>query len=293
MILFGVVTFIGGSIFLLLKINPAFGQLFSRGGDFTYSISEIVDGEWMTSVRTVGRLSGWLSQYVSLPLLLVGVMSLIISKQKQKHLLLWSSAIVFALPLVIFGKVLYPRYFMPMIIPITVSIALFAEEVFHRTRSNIYWTLIVLILGSLLLPMRFISASVTDPNRIPFVPIDIEQYLTEWSAGNGIQETVGMIEQASKEGRVYVMTEGYFGTLPDGLLMYFHGKNVENIEIEGIGAPVRQLPDQFDEKANQVKTVWLVVNSHRMELVDPRFKKIKSFPRLGGAPSLDVYEFKK
>ena len=290
LVLMGFVVLIGGLIFLTLKFHPAFGQLFSRGGDFTFSIQDILSGEWRTSLRTFVRLSGWLTQYLTLPLVLIGIISLFISKQKQKHWSLWASSLFFALPLIIFGKVLYPRYFMPTIIGVTISVALFFEEVVLRSTPKARWTLIVLLFGSLILPLQFILASLFSPNQIPFVSIDKEQYLTEWSAGNGISEIVELIEDKSKEGRIYVMTEGYFGTLPDGLLMHFFGKEVDSIEIEGIGQPVKKLPENFIQKTQTAKTIWLVVNSHRMELVDSRWQKIYSFARVGDAPSLDVYE---
>jgi hypothetical protein len=89
---------------------------------------------------------------------------------------------------------------------------------------------------------------------------------------------------------VAVATEGRFGTLPDGLLMYFHRRPVDNIYIEGIGYPVKDIPEFFKERARDFELNWLVVNSHRLEIPRPEARFITEFCRPHNAPCLQIWD---
>ena len=110
----------------------------------------------------------------------------------------------------------------------------------------------------------FIYRSFTDPNKIPFVKQDAHQYLYDWSSGHGIVQTVKYIKRTAETQKILVLTEGYFGTLPDGVLMYLHRQNVNNIFVEGIGQPVLSIPQKMIAASLDYQKVILVVNSHRL-----------------------------
>jgi hypothetical protein len=135
--------------------------------------------------------------------------------------------------------------------------------------------------------MYYLSAN---PNKTPFVSADTMQYLTEWSAGHGNWEVFQKLQADSKTQRIAVATEGYFGTLPDGLVMYVHNKNLENIAIDGVGQPIFGIPDELIKKRDEYDRFWLVVNSHRLEFELPTHMLLASYCRPYDAPCLQVWD---
>jgi hypothetical protein len=129
-------------------------------------------------------------------------------------------------------------------------------------------------------------------NQIPFSQADRVQFLEEWSSGHGIEEAVKYIKEISQEQTVAVATEGSFGTLPDGILLYFHGEDVSNIYIEGVGQPIRDIPDSFMAKAKDFDRKLLIVNSHRMLMPLPKENLLMEYPRPNNAPNLQIWELK-
>jgi len=287
----GAAGLLGLLLFLTMKLHPAFGQLFGRGEDFTFSLNEVLAGQWKTSIDNVVRVTYWNGSYLSYGVLVACVLSLFLSKHRQRNALLLLSAVAFASPFIIFGKVLAPRYFVPVAIFLTTLTALTLEECIEKKRlvHNVITGLVILSISLTVIP--FLGYSLLDPDKIPFVANDREQYLTEWSSGHGIKEATQFILEASKYDRIFVSTEGFFGTLPDGILMYLHNQDVTNVEVIGIGQPIFGLPEEVIQKGERAKHTYVIVNSHRFSSTDPRFTRVVSYPRPYSAPTLDVYEF--
>jgi hypothetical protein len=162
-------------------------------------------------------------------------------------------------------------------------------------RKNIFKQSLVAVLLAMLLA-NSVSASVAfmwsswfDFANIPFVSADREQYISQWSSGVGIVESVELIKKIAQTQTVAVATEGSFGTLPDGILMYLHKADVSNIYVEGIGYPVKSIPNDFRSKAKQFKNKLLIVNSHRQELELDNDDLITQYCRPNNQPCLQVW----
>lgn len=294
------VFFIGLVIFTSLKIHPAFGQLFSRGGDFLFTFEEILkQGEWRQSFKNIPTFFSYLSAYLTLPVLFLSFSGLFFDSLRRKQAVLLLSTFAFLSPMVLLGRVVYPRYLLPASIFLTVA-AVLAFQTFtdhfithQKTISKKIlssFLLLQLLSLSVLSSFNFVVPALFEPDMIPFVKIDQTQYLHEWSSGHGIVETVSAMQNTAKHKKLFVATEGYFGTLPDGLLMYFHNQNVENIFIEGIGQPILELPENLKTQSQRYDEIWLVANSHRMKMnLDPKLK-ISEFCRPDTAPCLQIWD---
>jgi 4-amino-4-deoxy-L-arabinose transferase-like glycosyltransferase len=293
---------LGLGMFVLLKIHPAFGQLFSRGGDFLHPWQYIfLHGGWMSTVHNIPSYLRYATQYLTLPVLVLigfGLFAPDPKRRQQMHVLFWSG-LAFAAPIVLMGKVVYPRYFMPISIFATVITALAIETIVinYVQKPGLLWKKSLAALATALLlsniagqSITFMAAAVTDPAALPFVRVDREQYLGEWSSGHGITQTVELIKQQSQHGTIAVATEGSFGTLPDGILMYLHRSDVHNIYVEGIGYPVKGIPEKFSTRAKDFQTVWLVVNSHRLEIPLNEKMLVAEYCRPDNAPCLQVWD---
>jgi hypothetical protein len=137
---------------------------------------------------------------------------------------------------------------------------------------------------------KFIYPSYFDIDQIPFSQADRVQYLEEWSSGQGIYPATQSMLETSKKKSLAVATEGYFGTLPDGILMYLHRIDVNNLMVEGIGQPIHSIPNNFLIKAKNYDQLWLIVNSHRLKMDMNEARLINEYCRPNNAPCLQVWD---
>lgn len=290
---------IGLAIFGVLKLNPAFGQLFSRGGDFLLAADQRTAADLVkNTVRNAKDFALVFTNYLTLSGLVLALTAVFLPRYRRTILLLLLAAVGYCLPIMVLGKVVYPRYLLPAAFPLTLAIVFAIENYFYAVTSTsrmIKKTVLGLVVALLLAHMASFSSAFMlyawlNPNRLPLTKSDREQYLSEWSAGNGIYETVKLMNAYSQNQRLLVLTEGYFGTLPDGILLYLHRSSVTNLFVEGIGQPVTSIPAKQQELMPQYNQVWLVVNSHRNKLHLPPTQKIAEFCRLADDPCLEVWD---
>ena len=280
--------FIATSLFFLLKLHPAFGQLFSRGSDFLFPWKEIVfEGKWRETVPSWPTYLHYFGQYLTWPIFIFALIGLIL-KRKRESLILNLSWLLYALPTMLMGKVVYARYLFSVSIFITLA-ALLALSQLTKKSLIIRLFVMLMMLLSFYQSTQFIFSLAFHAEKIKFVKSDTVQYLTEWSAGFGVKETVELIKKLGTHQRVLVLSEGYFGTLPDGLLMYLHRQNVDNIYIEPIGQPINNLKkattpfEMFDQ-------VLLVGNSHRLNLDLSQAELLKEYCRPFDAPCHQIWD---
>jgi hypothetical protein len=302
---FGASLSVGVGMFLLLKIHPAFGQLFARSGDFLFPISQILfEGAWQETTPSIPNYLYSFFIYLTPAITFINISSLFVRKKKSRsHLLFWMG-IIFLLPMMIMGRVVYPRYLFPAAIFFTLNAALSIETIFEVIRTNTLQVkqVLVAIAVSLLLAntaaasANFMYFSIFDTNQLPLVSADKKQYLYEWSAGYGITETTDLIREIAKTQKIAVATEGSFGTLPDGIMVYLHKTDVQNIFVDGIGYPLETIPLSFIEnaRARSFERFILVANSDRLEASKiplESFTLLKEYCRPENSPCLQVWDF--
>jgi len=297
-IMVGLAVLGGVGVFLLLKLNPAFSQLFSRGGDFLFKTQELLSGDWRFSLSQLPRYFQELSSYLTPVVLATPFLGLFFKQNRRQHFLNLLLSAVFLLPIFIMGKVVYARYFLPVAIFFTLSASLFFGQLLtfveNQTkfwRKAIFGLVAALLIGGVLSPVGFwLYTSWFDINLIPFPKNDQEQYLLEWSAGQGVKEVSELLLKSSQNQRVVLATEGYFGTLPDGILLYLHNRRVDNLAVTGIGQPVHQLPPDFIKQAQLADQAWLLVNSHRLKMQLAPELLIEKYCRPQNAPCLELWD---
>jgi 4-amino-4-deoxy-L-arabinose transferase-like glycosyltransferase len=289
LIAFSTVAGVAVAVFAVLKIHPAFPMLFSRGSDFLYPLSEVASGAWKRTVLNIPTYAATYAAYLSVPTLILTAVGVVLKKTRQTAIVFIAAFFAFFLPIALMGKVVYPRYLLPGAVLLIIPAALAFEQLLAKTRP---WKIAAYVLGGWMAihSLIFIFPSLLNSDAIPFTPADRTQYLTEWSSGHGIAAFVEDLQSEAADKRVYVATEGYFGTLPDGVLMYLHNQNVTNIRIEGAGQPLTELPKQLWNAADEYDRLWVLVNAHRNQMkVDPLYK-VRSYCRPYGAPCLEVWD---
>ncbi len=296
----GAACAIGLAMFALLRLHPSFGQLFSRGSDFLYPWREVLlEGKLFQTLPNFPNYIYYFLAYLTPSVIFLSLAGLFLKPHQRTHHLLFWSALVFILPIALLGKVVYPRYLLPAALFLTVSAALAVQSLFDRfvtqarspyQKGAVGLTLLLLLSNAIAGSVSFMGVSLINPDETPFVAADRSQYLTEWSSGHGIKETVDFIHLEAATQPTAVATEGFFGTLPDGILLYLHGQNVDNLYVEGIGQPVITIPTVFVDRAQAYDRVLLVVNSHRLKMYIPPENLIQQYCRPYSAPCLEIWD---
>jgi hypothetical protein len=294
LVLFAVVGLTGIGIFYLLKVSPLFPFLFNRAGDFSFSVHDFWQGAWQTSINNGINFARFSWYYLTVPFLLILVIGAIYGKQSNRRNvipLLLLMSLTYALPFVVLGKIVYSRYYLPVVVFLIPAAAMGWENLIHSR-----YRLVAYLLGSLFFAQAvwFSLPWYTDVSLAHLPKEDIEQYLTTWSAGFGTIEVRDYVAREALDHPVVVATEGYFGSLPDGLVMYFDKLPLppHHMDIFGIGQPINSLPLSVIDKAKTVDT-YIVVNQDRLNL-DPRSCciTIGTYPRPLGGASLLLLKYK-
>ena len=285
----GLAVVLGLGLFLLLKYQPAFSQLFGRGEDFLFTPKQILFGGELKTVLHAWP-SYWLalSYYLTPFVFIAFFLGLIFRRHRQVQLVLLLSAFSFILPILLFGRVVYPRYFLPLTIFATTAYAVLLDDLLglvqrltSLSKKILAALTLALILANTVSPsLFFMFQAVESIRQLPLTRVDRIQYLAAWSAGQGVKQvSQKLLKEKNAHNRIALATEGYFGTLPDGVLMYLHRRDVTYLMVEGIGQPVRKINQRFLNKAKLYDQVWLLVNDNRLKMKLPKNDLLMQFCR--------------
>ncbi len=265
---------LGLGLFVLLAFVPSFPQLFSRGGDFLFSFPDLIAQPIGSSLRRLLSFPVNIAIYATPLVLITPLIGLMFKDHRRLQIMLLFTILAFLVPMMVLGRVVFSRYLLPAAIPLTLSAGVLIASLlalYDQSQTLVKKGLVALGLGLYLSNVlsgstAMIVGSLVDLNLLPLNASDRSQYLQEWSAGFGTKQVTEALLEQSKDKRIVVASEGYFGSLPDGLLVYLYRQPVDNIFVDGIGQPVRDIPDDFWQKVDQLggyDQAWLVVNSHR------------------------------
>lgn len=259
---------IGMVIYNILRLGPGFSNLSARNQDYVHSPMWILehpfDPLWphlKDAWNTIPNMLTW-------PVFLTSVISAgwVLWKRNLKAivLLLWAVVPLFAeLALLQTFTARYLLFPMPFLILLA---ALFVD----RFSSKI---VIIALALMAIMPLHYNYLLLTDPAKAPLPAAERRGYLEDWTAGYGFPEIADYLIDRSKKESVVVGTEGYFGTLPDGLQIYVNGNS--NIIVRGEPASVSE---DLHKTAKDHPTFY-VVNKRRFIPNHISLKLIKEYPK--------------
>lgn len=275
-----------------MRISPLFPFLFQRSSDFAFTPAEFLSQPMKILLLNISRISRWLWIYMTPSVWLALISAFLIStKNYRKSSILIAGLFLFLLPFILTGKLLASRYILPSLVFIIPAASISFEQLFIQKR------LIALFLAGVFI---FFSASFslplyTNPGKIPFPREDIGQYLSDWSAGFGIPEARDFFTKRVQAGkRILIGTEGSFGTLPDGIFVYFSETPLlASMEIIGIGQPVFETPKELLQKSENYDETYLLVNQNRLKYqADLDFDLIMTYQKPHEGPPLLLLKLK-
>ncbi|OGD61259.1 hypothetical protein A3I57_02255 [Candidatus Beckwithbacteria bacterium RIFCSPLOWO2_02_FULL_47_23] len=257
------------TVYNLLRLSDSFYMIKQRSLDYLQGPTL---QHWFSTVQVFG---GWLLSYLGWPLIFAFILALIIgAKFKEKKIGILSLFILLPfLALAAVGKIVYPRYLLPMV-PFVLIIA--SWGIIRLNRLGL-----LLIAVGVLSWLRFDYYLLTDPVKAPLHLAEKEQFFYDWSAGYGLEEIRQYLLALPTDKKIVVATEGSFGTLPNGLEIYFSGH--PNIQILGVGFPAGGMSSGMEQALSEIKRLFLVANKDRYTFPSPdRLKLVGEYPRPKG-----------
>lgn len=280
-------------IISILRVSVFFPQLFSRSQDFTFTVSQMLNGETIHIWNNLKDLIIWIISYNSYPFLIALVFSILSSLKNKNHynLNLLIASIVFLFPFIVFGKITSPRYYLPAIFLLTLIVG---NTISNLKNKSIQTILVIFIL---IIPIFKNYQLYSDYLKFSFPKKDEYQYLKHWSSGIGISQTMQYFENIAKDQKITIISEGYFGTTPDGLYIYqenFSDIAKNNTQIIPAGSTeTHQFKEALEKKVNKNSKIYYVGNSQRISPQSVDFyhmKLIKSFSKKDNYQDFQIYE---
>ena len=290
---FVAIIIISQGIYSILRLGPGFGMIASRNLDYVFSWTEVIRHPFNPLIGNLKSTANWLWLLLT-PTILFNAFLVFADKKKFRQ-----SIFIFLVclaPLVAqaaIAKVYTSRYIMYSSIPLIVLSAAGINWLLTRKGTVIKFFAIL----SLLFPIYISAVYVLTPEKAP-MSFDMRNgYLEEWTSGWGNKQIASyLIDLESKGDKVVVFTEGFFGTMPDGIQIYTEGH--KNISVVGSPPEVTRLPDGLTSSAKTNKN-FLIVNKSRNHLSSTDLAKlilIEEFPKAvrldGSRESLQFYALK-
>lgn len=271
----------------ILRLSPFFHIIGEKDTVFIYSLSE-----WRTHPFEFfqGNFLGlwdWFLNYLTWPQIILSGLSFFVFLKltKEKILLLsWFTPPFIALAL--FGKVLYPRFIFFMILPLLPLVALSLFKIYTLVRNKFLLVACYLLLATFTLRSDFLILTKPEVATIP--KSDLDQYINSWPAGGGINKMIKFLDQKSQGQKIYVVSEGTFGSLPTyAVEIYLDGN--KNIEKRGIWPLPEKIPDDLLDRA-KIMPVYFLLNASQVPPREWPLKLINRYQKGVGNFYLGIYQ---
>lgn len=267
---------IGIALFMynLLRLGPEFQQLSSRNQDYIFSPLELIDRPLDPFIPHLRDISDWFPKLFTWPILfsvIIGALYILYKVNKLGLIiLLWA-----IIPLIVesaFLKTFTARYLYPSVPPLLILGGFGINALLPKLGHLKFFSYIIMLVAILPLALNFDYLLITKPEKAPLPKEERKGYFEAWTAGYGFPQIAQFLKEERKLGRVVVGTEGFFGTLPDGLKIYL---DKDDIVVLGSHATISA---QIRDAAKENLTFFVgnklnILN--KMENVQP----IKEYPK--------------
>lgn len=259
----GVTYLIAFFMYNIQRLGPNFGQLSARTADYVLPINHMWTRFFDPLLPHLKDFVVWLysmGPWPLIPLLLIGIYFGFKKYLKVTLvLLIWVFFPVFVQAEL--GVTFTARYVF-FVLPYLFILSGLAIYGWNNKISK--YVLAFIFLAFAFLSLKFNFHLLTNPEKANLPRGERSGYLEEWTAGQGIKEISEylIIEEAKNPGKqIVVGTEGYFGTLPDGLQIYLN--NYPNIIVKGVGVIIDDTPQSLKDAKKAGNKTYLVFNKSR------------------------------
>lgn len=271
----GVAILIALAIYNVLRLGPGFQLLSSRNADYVFSPIELIGRPLDPFIPHLNDISDWFPKFLTIPVLIAAFIGILMSILSFKRLA-WVILIWIFVPLVLnmaFLKTFTARYLLSSIPPLLIFSGVGIDYVLKKIGKYKLLATGISLIVLLSLSFRFDYLLLTN---LALVPLPLEErrgYLEDWTAGYGFKEIAQFVLDENKNQPVAVGTEGFFGTLPEGLQIYLDKAN-----IPIIGGPA--MITESVRNATKDHLTFYVGDKSRTEGALQGVELIKEFPKV-------------
>lgn len=279
LLLFGTTYVIAYGLYNILRLGPNFHLISMRNQDYVYPLNQILLSPLNPLIPHLGDILNWFFYLGPLVLFLfipvAGVN--IFRKHKTVFFVLLSFTLFPLFIQSVYAKVFTARYIL-FIVP---YVFIFSAGVFLTSSQKLKKITKILLIAFSLMSVAQNYLFLTSPDKAFLPKNERSGYLEEWTAGYGIKEIATFIRQdyLVNKNKIVVGTEGYFGTLPDGLQIYLN--DIPQITIIGVGLGIKDLPSSLLESKAFGNKTFFVINDSRLlgEPAEMGMTEISSYPK--------------
>ncbi len=287
--LFTFTFLIGFAMYNILRLGPNFHMIGIRNKDYVFPISHIWENPKDPFIFHIREIFDWLWILGPLELLILFVFAVLTNFNKYKSELV--SLLGFLL-IPLFVNAMYAKVFTARYILYTLPFLFIISSSNFVSNKGAY-VKISLLFVFILHSLYFNYFLLTKVDKAPLPKNERSGYLLEWTAGYGIKEVADYLKGyhlKNPDEKIVVGTEGYFGTLPDGLQMYL--KDFPEILVIGVGLDLKEIPQSLKESKNSGNKTFLVINNSRLKAnpQDLNLRQILSFPKPPRSPESERYK---
>lgn len=266
-------AFIAFCFYNILRLGPQFSQIAIRNRDYVWPLLEILKHPLDPLIPHLKDVINLYSYYLSLPVSLSPLLYFFFKKKIKFNPASFIFLLWWLLPLIAnaaMAKVFTARYILFTLPPLVLLLSLFLQPFMNK---KLFLILILLFIPNI---WRIYQISFY-PSKLA-LPSTETGYIFSWTSGWGIKESADFLTSRSREANVIVGTEGFFGTLPDGLQIYTN--QIPQLTVFGVGIDITQIPEKLTDAKNHGDEVYLLFNDSRLKLssVDrDKLTLVKSF----------------
>jgi len=241
------------SMYFILRLSPFFHIIAEKNAIFVYPFKDWLIHPLEFLVSNSRALCDWVMLYLTWPLLILVPVAFFISKiflREKLLLFIW-----FAVPLAalgLFGRTIYPRFILFMILPILPIIAFSLINIYSRFKKVYLFIILCFLIFALVFKADYLILTDFAKSGIPLA--DTSQYLTSWEAGSGVKRSIDFFRKEAEKGKIYIATQGTFGLMPYTFEIYLI-KN-PNIKIEGYWPIGDEIPEKVIEESKKNPTYF-------------------------------------
>ncbi len=250
------------AMYNIQRLGPNFGQLSSRTADYVLPINHIFTNLLDPLIPHLKDFVVWLLSMGPASLIVIILIGIVVGVKKHFKetfvLLVWGLVpVIIQAELGITFTARYIFFTLPYLF-ILAGLSVLAKHKFLRMVSFV--SILIFVFQSSI----FIFYLLTNPEKANLPRGERSGYLEEWTAGQGIKEISQYlrVEESKEPGKqIVVGTEGFFGTLPDGLQIYVN--DLPNIIVKGVGVIVVETPQTLKDAFKSGNKTYLVMNKSR------------------------------
>ena len=273
--LLAVTYFIGYAMYNILRLGPNFHLVGTRNQDYIFPLSHLLTNPRDPFVFYIDRSFEWIRMMGPNFVLALAFLGIILNIRKNYRQILLLSA-WFLFPILVqseFAKVITARYIL-FSLP---YLFILSASAFTQNKKLIKKLVVGFMIVFVLQALFFDYYLLTNPQKANLPRSERSGYLEEWTAGTGIKEVADLIrkEAAVNKEKIVVGTEGYFGTLPDGLQMYLNDLLTEKVTVMGVGIDLSEIPQSLIDSKKAGNKTYLAINSCRLHIKNPEERGLK------------------